>query len=1513
MRGTGEGVGAVLGEGAAEGVGTGLHAEVEGGAAEEVGVAEVVAGVFPAVEEEAPDVAVCGAVLGGSEEDVVPVFEVEDSPAEKGRAEDVFTGSGTDGIEAEGGEDVPGGGLPVVLVAAVAVGGGGVHAVEHFAEPVLGFPGGAGVVVEVYHVLDGLVAVGVVAHVHDGHFADFVDGEAVVAVVVERGHAEYGVEHGNEGFVAAHEADEPLGVVEDRPGVVPGVAFGEVAAPFEGREGGGKGAVRLFAAHEEGLRVEEATVVHCPAGKESDFVLRAAQCLREAVEAPIVVGVFEGAGCALVDANVAGDVAEGVVVFISQTPGGGDGGVDAVHGCHEPPPEGGGVGDANAFEPSIGKDGGGVVADHAVAMARACPFGIEAAFAIGVEEAFLHFEAHGGVEQVEEGEEAAEGVPDAGAGVVVTGADVARHGAVVHGVAGSVPFVEAVGEEEGAVEAGVEGAVLVEGAAFDFDAAEDAVPCLPAFADKGFQGVAAQFAQVALRLFPADEGGCHAGMYPLATARAEAHNGTRVEIPAFQQGVVEDKGLVASALAVTPPVGEEGVGGEGAVELDDEVVPEVIGHTAAVAGGVADDPVLAGDELDVGTAVESVHDDVSAVGLREGEAEEGGALRGRQLGEDVVVCEVDFIVVGMRFLALVGEPAGAFVLVGFGGADKGHEGELPEVVYPGAGLVGLFEATDFVGVVGVLPAVAHFAGLGRPEVHSPRTGDDGVGVAGGKFEGGLRAHQGVDVLHVVLRFRCAGEGKQQGCKKAFYFHGVICLIDFVPRGLRLCRHFQPDGGTVQDLGMGEAAFIMGLAACRHGTDVDAPVIRTGGEEGESLPVGEVQAHFGEEWGADFVGAAHGVEGIEAHGAEDVPGGHLTAILVAAQPGRGVGIKLAHHAADIVLGFGGLSRRIVKVGDVVARLVAVDVLPHHPRAENGEGSGIHGSREEAVEPGGEAATPAQQAHQPGDVVLHRPEVVPGVALADVGGVGFGAEIRLELPAAVTGLEKAGRRIVEIAVRLCTAQECRLNCRVAKVARQAGNAAVVKSIFQGFGERPVLSPFAGSHIERDVAQTPVVTDAAIGVVIRRSDASREGFPCVEVANAFQAGIGNDGSRMVANHHFGLAAPEAPEGKTPVLAAEDEHGLYHVVHAAGSEEGIEGMGGAVGVPERESAVIQPAGTMDFAVRPTVEAVHVAEKGRSEEGVVKGGVEADALVMRAAPHLDFAQLGIPTAAGSKAVAVEIVVGAFHRKVLGCPLGAHAGQGGAKDEAFALLHVEVETDDARRPVLPIKAGQWHRVDHRSQEGLGKAGAEVNALVARPTVREAVPLHGAGVGDADSGIQRGVPVHRLRQVEKDGNAPCRTGVTLDATTFGRRKFDINAVIAEAHAVVSGVGFLVGMVKTGMDAQCAQRLPPRRDHGQKGNVVEVACTGAGKVGVAEAGNGGVGVIVSGNAVPARASNIGAELHHAERHLRTGVGVAGEIRPDERVHKEAVIRCLRAATGKQQAQKNAKGKGVPLRVC
>ena len=203
------------------------------------------------------------------------------------------------------------------------------------------------------------------------------------------------------------------------------------------------------------------------------------------------------------------------------------------------------------------------------------------------------------------------------------------------------------------------------------------------------------------------------------------------------------------ALCRERSIGYRSLVGEGLVELDDKVVAEVIGHTAAVARGVALDTALLGEDADVRPFVKGVDDHVRGVALGESEAKHRRTLGGSHLGHHVMIGQIDLVVVGQSHLTLVAEPAGPLLLVKLRLAGNGHQRKLAVVVDPRRGLVGLLETANLRSRIDILPSVAHLAGLRRPEVHTPRTGYGRIGVAGRELERRESTYQGVDQGGIV--------------------------------------------------------------------------------------------------------------------------------------------------------------------------------------------------------------------------------------------------------------------------------------------------------------------------------------------------------------------------------------------------------------------------------------------------------------------------------------------------------------------------------------------------------------------------------------------------------------------------------------------------------------------------------------------------------------------------------------------------------------------------------------------
>ena len=191
-----------------------------------------------------------------------------------------------------------------------------------------------------------------------------------------------------------------------------------------------------------------------------------------------------------------------------------------------------------------------------------------------------------------------------------------------------------------------------------------------------------------------------------------------------------------------------------AVELDNEIILEILRHAAIILGGVSCDTAVCRIDSHARTIVESVNHNISVVGFGESETHDCSAVGRSDFGHYIEIGEICSIIIRSGDLSLVREPACAFILIEDGAPGNRHDSKLTIVVDPRRGLMSLLEAADFVGIIGVGPAIAHFAGLGSPEVHTPGHCHSGVGVTRREGMFRLRAYESANVVNRIFRHLC---------------------------------------------------------------------------------------------------------------------------------------------------------------------------------------------------------------------------------------------------------------------------------------------------------------------------------------------------------------------------------------------------------------------------------------------------------------------------------------------------------------------------------------------------------------------------------------------------------------------------------------------------------------------------------------------------------------------------------------------------------------------------------------
>ncbi len=302
----------------------------------------------------------------------------------------------------------------------------------------------------------------------------------------------------------------------------------------------------------------------------------------------------------------------------------------------------------------------------------------------------------------------------------------------------------------------------------------------------------------------------------------------------------------------------------------------------------------------------------------------------------------------------------------------------------------------------------------------------------------------------------------------------------------------------------------------------------------------------------------------------------------------------------------------------------------------------GLLEELVELGQELLLSAHDLDQAGGIVLDGEGRLPGVGLGEVAPARRvahldGIEGRGPLAVGEFGAREVDRTIVEVAVVARALDEHGGIVGVAKLAGDVGDGPVVVTVFEGLADRLAF------EVAGDVALGAVVAEALEVVDHGALHHHLVGALGGDTGDALVDGLGDDGGGVIAGHGAGLAALEGPDGHAcGALLGHADEGVGEVGDALRGDEGVERMGGAVGVPEREGGVVALARLelVDLLVHAAVAAVGVVEERGADGGVVERGVE-DALVgLVGGLDPDARELLVPLVAGAAADALEVPVG---------------------------------------------------------------------------------------------------------------------------------------------------------------------------------------------------------------------------------------------------------------------------------
>ena len=569
-------------------------------------------------------------------------------------------------------------------------------------------------------------------------------------------------------------------------------------------------------------------------------------------------------------------------------------------------------------------------------------------------------------------------------------------------------------------------------------------------------------------------------------------------------------------------------------------------------------------------------------------------------------------------------------------------------------------------------------------------------------------------------------------------------------------------------------------------------------------------HLGELRGSDDELVGPGLGRVDPDRRQDVPRRHRPQVVVAGQAGRAVGEERRRGPDDI----GGLPRLAgpqvdvgsVQVGLVLGVVSALPVVvvgavdPHLAGDASRVGEQLV-VVEEVVEPSDGLLLTTDSLDQAGQVLGHKPLVLPCRALVEAlgqSGIGVAGEDTV----GVAGPRELRRRVDE---RAPVARPEHVALGVVGLAERIGEPGE-RAVRHGILHR--RRPTVGEVEVTGLARCPCgVGHVAVGDVRRVADASvrRVAGRWHLVGVLFEQGIGlplvagqeavlprrdKERGHGITGHDVRLDGSVGPPRRPPTLLPGTEQRDRLVAGLTGRKQSQELDLGPVRVPQREVLVVRrPVRSVGPSVPPVVAAVDVAARARCDEAAVERGVERSPVCRWSPCRLDQAEPCHPRVASGRQHAVERPI-SFCDKIVPRTGGVDVGQRGYRGDVAVGRCVEPDPGTA-----PATAGRLGRACGERRAGPGarrgerpvKAGDEMQSVGPR-RLAEPLPRHrrldGVVVDDLRIGARHGVKslpgVDEDRRVRRRGE-----GVALPTGARRRRELRLD------RAGRRGEGHLVG--------------------------------------------------------------------------------------------------------------------------
>ena len=103
--------------------------------------------------------------------------------------------------------------------------------------PNIELPGFTGIIIQINHVLNRLIPVSILPHIHDLHFTNFMNHTSIIARIENGRHDKYGIQHRHKLLRSSHQINQSLRIVKNRPRIMPTVSFGKSISHLKGLKG----------------------------------------------------------------------------------------------------------------------------------------------------------------------------------------------------------------------------------------------------------------------------------------------------------------------------------------------------------------------------------------------------------------------------------------------------------------------------------------------------------------------------------------------------------------------------------------------------------------------------------------------------------------------------------------------------------------------------------------------------------------------------------------------------------------------------------------------------------------------------------------------------------------------------------------------------------------------------------------------------------------------------------------------------------------------------------------------------------------------------------------------------------------------------------------------------------------------------------------------------------------------------------------------------------------------------